>query len=143
MNAEIQTTVEFFIQQADDAIGATLGDAWSDLDAETKAALVKADGDIRVAIATLTEAKERLEEVFLSGITPGPENAETLAGFKVGVKQSSTFDKAAFSAVHRPDLAPHLYKQEPDLTAIKREIAPADLEAFYKPSKPSVDFKAL
>lgn len=136
------TTIGTLVEEANQAIANTLGDPWTELDDETKAALVQAEGEIRVAIATLEAAKDRLEEV-LKTIPAGTENAEHIAGFKVGVKQGSTFDPARFAADHPVDQYPSFYEAKPVLKAIKEELSPAQLKTYYNDSNPSLDFKAL
>lgn len=114
---------------------------WAKLDIAARRAIVTSLGEVRTEIARLDEVKKQLEEILRTKIEG--EEADEVAGFAISTSPNRTLDKAAIATDYPVGKFPQLYKQEPDLTALKRNIAPAELDLYYKHGEPRLNFKAL
>lgn len=95
-------------------------------------------------LAAIQDAKKRLadEEAALKAqilaLVPGPDTYDTATGVAVRVVQAHRIDVKAVAAKWPAEQHPELYRQAVDLDAVKRHVAPADLEAVQTATAPSV-----
>lgn len=90
-------------------------------------------------IENLTQQRDQVKAAILA-LVPGPDTYQAGA-LAVQVVQSHTLDKKAIAAKYPAADHPELYEQTVSTTAVKKHLAPVDLEAFQVPSKPSVRLK--
>lgn len=106
---------------------------------DIRARLAAELANVQNAIATLTDREKALKAQLLE-TCDGPDSYSAGA-LTVVVKQAMRIDTRAVADKYPPDARPELYKQTVDLDAVKRHIAPVDLEALQVPSAPSVTLR--
>lgn len=92
--------------------------------------------------ATAEQAVARIKDIDAELVTLG-YGTHPCAGLKVTIGHNRTLDRDAFTAAYPVKDHPALYKVTvtPDLDAVKQNIAPAALDAFYREGAPKVVVK--
>lgn len=84
---------------------------------------------IRDTIAVLTDEEAELKATLAESLGQGTHEVGNVSvTVRAGTRR---FDAKRFEAAVPPGARPELYKQAPDLAAVKRHYAPAELEQFY------------
>lgn len=86
-------------------------------------------------IDELTQRKNAIDDVYREHLVFG---THTLAGLRVSVQHNRRLDNAAIMQAYPVTACPELYKPTIDTTAVKKYIAPVDLDAFYLDGTPKV-----
>lgn len=101
-------------------------------------------GDLAREYATLQDRVApdlaRIDEIkkLMRGLDYGTHD---VAGLKVSVARNSRLDAAAFAAKYPVLQHPGLYKSAPDSAAIKKNLAPAEIETLSVAGEPRVTIK--
>lgn len=117
------------------------GTAWGDLSDHQRGLVAMRLGEVRRAIAELDQAKVALEEILRT--KPVGEDDEEIAGFKVSTSPNRRLDDKRLMNDFPEGDHPNLYKVALDSAAVKRAIAPDELDAYYNEGEPRLNFKAL
>ncbi|KAB1647496.1 hypothetical protein F8O06_02850 [Pseudoclavibacter sp. CFCC 14310] len=93
--------------------------------------------DLAAEIAERKERIEQIDEVLLQHITE--PRTDLVAGFKVRIQQGARrIDAKKIEKAYPAAQYPGLYAAKLDTAAVKKQFAPAALEAFQTQSAPTV-----
>lgn len=106
---------------------------------ETRTELANLLASLQEAAAKISEKIEAVKKEILA-TTDGPDSYAAGA-LTVIVSQATRLDLDAVAAKYPVDVRPELYELKPSTKLVRQHIAPADLVAFTKVSKPSVTIK--
>lgn len=90
--------------------------------------LTRERATITAQIDELTARKSAIDDLYREHLDFG---TTPLAGLKVSIQHNRRLDPAKVMAAYPVTACPEIYKPTIDTTAIKKHIAPIDLEPFY------------
>lgn len=85
--------------------------------------------------------KARLDEIGKVLRHDLPLGSHEIAGLKVTLSRNATFDAAAFADAYPVAQHPYMYEAKPATAAIKRHLAPAELERFQREGDPRLTIR--
>lgn len=90
---------------------------------------------LQAQIEPICDRIDEINQELRDNLDAGKHAAGNLT---VEIRQGSRFDKTAFTKAHPVTEHPDWYEAVPKLAAIKNALAPAELDSYYVPNKPSV-----